>query len=82
MEDEYMCHWTTLRSTIDLLLVNPENLTSPTHKISFEETYSAVYKCVCSHKVNTGTLRKVVGFNRITDTYTRKELYFQTLIRL
>ena len=51
MEDEYMGHWTTLRSTIDLLLVNPENLTSPTHKISFEETYSAVYKCVCSHKV-------------------------------
>lgn len=50
MEDEYMGHWTTLRSTIDLLLVNPENLTSPTHKISFEETYSAVYGCVCSHK--------------------------------
>merc|ERR1712136_573505 len=32
------------------MLVNPDNDDTPTHKISFEETYSAVYKCVCEHK--------------------------------
>ena len=50
MDAEYSEHWERLRSAVDLMLVNPDNEATPTHKISFEETYSAVYKCVCDHR--------------------------------
>lgn len=50
MDAEYQTFWALLRGAIDMMLVNPDNEDTPTHKISFEETYSAVYKCVCEHK--------------------------------
>jgi len=50
MDTEYQTYWLLLKGAVDLMLVNPDNEATPTHKISFEETYSAVYKCVCEHK--------------------------------
>ena len=50
MTSEYDGHWVRLRTAVDTMLVNPDNEIVPTNKISFEETYSAVYKCVCDHR--------------------------------
>ena len=50
MTSEYDGHWVRLRTAVDTMLVNPDNESVPTNKISFEETYSAVYKCVCDHR--------------------------------
>jgi len=49
MSEDYQLHWGHLKEALSLLF-NGSAQQPSTHKISFEETYSAVYKCVCDHQ--------------------------------
>lgn len=45
-DDEYTAHWEQLKVALDTVLLNVPGSYQP---ISYEQMYSAVYKCVCKH---------------------------------
>ena len=49
IEEEYQRHWSHLKEAVSVMLHSPSGQ-PPNNKISFEATYSAVYKCVCDHQ--------------------------------
>jgi len=50
MEEDYTPHWMILKSTLDTVLTQTPGTYKP---ISYEQMYSAVYKCVCKHHSET-----------------------------
>ena len=46
VEDYENVYWPQLREAIDMLLLQTSEVTTG-QRISFEQMYSAVYKCVC-----------------------------------
>jgi len=50
MEEDYTPHWMILKNTLDTVLTQTPGTYKP---ISYEQMYSAVYKCVCKHHSET-----------------------------
>lgn len=67
-DTDYLEHWSLLRDTLDLILTNRPGTYDP---VSYEQTYSAVYKCVCKSYSERLYKDIMTHVRQILDRWTR-----------